>query len=103
MTTFGKTTTKARLAAWAPDVDDVAHRDDAGHLAVRDDHEVTEAAAGHRVGGLLQRPLAVGERRLRGEVVLDVLAVGVLAAAERPHEVALGDDAGPGLLGIHDH
>src|SRR4029079_5718661 len=47
--------------------------------------------------------VAVGERRARREVVADALAVGVLAAAERPDEVALRDDAGPGRLGIHDH
>src|SRR3954452_20672629 len=66
----------------APDVDDVAHRDDAGRVAAGHDNEVTEAAAGHRVGALLQRPVELFEGRLPPEVVLDELAVGVLASPE---------------------
>ena len=40
---------------------------------------------------------------LDGQVVADHLAVGILAGAERAHDVALGDDAGAGLLGVDDH
>ena len=51
-------------------------------LAVLDDDEVTEAAARHRVGGLLEVPVGVGEGGVGREVVADRLLVGVLAGAE---------------------
>src|SRR4029078_5218195 len=41
--------------------------------------------------------------RARRQRIADALAVRALAGAERPDEVTLGDDAGPRLLGIHDH
>ena len=68
-----------------------------------DDDEVTEAAAGHRVGRLLEIPLDVGERGVRGQVLGDVLDIRILVRAQRADQVALGDDPRAGLLGIHDH
>src|SRR3954452_4415567 len=86
-----------------PHVDEVAHRDDPDDVALAHHDEVTEAPLGHPVGGLLEVPVAVGEHGGRGEVVLDLLAVRVVAAPERPHDVALRDDPGTWLLGIEDH
>ena len=49
-------------------------------LAAVDDDQVAEAAAHHRDGGLLERPVGRGERELGREVLGDPLGVGVLAA-----------------------
>src|SRR3954452_21551830 len=62
-----------------PHAHDVAHRDDPAQLAVLDDDEMTEAAPGHRVGGLLEVPLDVGEHGVGGQVLGHVLGVGILA------------------------
>ena len=53
-----------------------------------DHDQMAEAALGHRVRGLLEVPLDVGERGVRGQVLGDVLVVGILALADRPYEVA---------------
>ena len=54
-----------------------------GGLAAVDDDEVAEAAAHHRDGGLLERPVGRREHEVGGQVVGDLLGVRVLAAAER--------------------
>ena len=69
----------ADRAVVGPAAHDVAHRQDAGDLAAVDHDEVAEAAADHRDGGLLERPVGRGEHEVAGQVVGDVLRVGVLA------------------------
>ena len=44
---------------------------------------MAEAAARHCVGRLLEVPLGVRERRVRGQVIADRLVVRVLALPER--------------------
>jgi DNA-binding CsgD family transcriptional regulator len=93
----------ADRAVIGPAAHDVAHGEQTGDLAAVGDHEVTEAAMDHRDRGLLERPVRRGEDDVRGEVVGDALGVCVLAATDRFQQVALGDDAGPGALGIEHH
>jgi hypothetical protein len=79
-------------------VHDVAHRDDARDLAVGDDDEVPEAPAGHRVGGLLERPLAIGEGRLGREVIPDPLSGSSPEPSERTRSRSV-TMPGPGCSG----
>ena len=67
----------------SPAAGDVAHRQDAGHLARVEDHQVPEAPADHRVGGLLEGPGRRGVDQVGRDVVADPLGVGVLTGADR--------------------
>jgi hypothetical protein len=64
---------------------------------------VAEAAAHHRHGRLLQRPVGRGVDDIAGQVIADQLGVRVLSGADRVEHVALGEDAGPRQLGIEHH
>ena len=66
-----------------PAAHDVAHGQDARDLAAVDHDQVAEAAADHRGGGLLERPVRRREHEVGGEVLGDALRVGVLAAGDR--------------------
>ena len=69
----------ADRAVVGPAAHDVAHREQAGDSPPLGDDEVAEAAADHRDGGLLERPVGRGEDDVGREVVGDALGVGVLA------------------------
>src|SRR5688572_29289844 len=92
----------AACAVAGPAADDVAHRQDAHGLATVDDDEMAEAAAHHRLGCTLERPVGGGEGQRLGEVVADLLCVRVLTGPDRVENVALRDDAGPRLLRVDD-
>ena len=64
--------------------------------------EVAEAAADHRDGRLLERPVRRGEDDVGRQVVGDALGVGILARADRVEHVALGDDARARAVGVED-
>src|SRR5207248_4363673 len=89
-------------SVFGPAAHDIADREDPNRLPSFHDDQVAKAAAHHRRGSLLQRPLGRGEHRVTREVLGDNLRVGVLPVAERGQDVALGDDPRPGAVWI-DH
>ena len=66
------------------------------------DDQMTEAAADHRRGGLLQRPVGRGVDDVARQMLGDELCVRVLPGAERVQDVALGDDARAVPVGVDD-
>src|SRR3954465_12744266 len=86
-----------------PAADDVADRDDARGLAVGQGDWVPEAAMGHRLRRLLQGPGWGGEDDVGGGVGVGVLRVRALAEPHGVEDVALGQYADTGAVGIEDH
>src|ERR1019366_6915941 len=86
-----------------PTAHDVADRQDANRLGTVKNDQMAKAAAHHRAGGLLQRPVGCCKNDVTSQMRSHGLPVGVLSGTHRHEDVALGDDPRTVPLRIHDH
>src|ERR1035438_8748056 len=86
-----------------PAADDVAHRKQPRHLVSLDDHEVPETGLHHGLRRTLEGPVGRREHDVFGAVLGGDLSIWVLPGADRVEDVPLGQDANPGVCGVHHH
>src|SRR5262249_50167979 len=94
---------RAQGPGFGPAPNDVAHREQARDVTALEHDQAPDPGPDHGGCGLLQRPFRRREDHIRGPVGGCQLGVGILACANGVEDVALGQDAYPGVLVVDDH